>query len=192
MVNRVKKSQQRRADILQTARHLFETQGYEKTSMQQLMEQLDIAKGTIYHYFQSKEELLEAVIAEIVEANIKQMEALVEEKEEAALEKLKALVSMGHLASENASMLEPLHQPGNEAMHLRLLAATLMKQAPLYGKLIQQGCDEGIFQTDFPLECAEFILSATQFLTDAGIYPWTRRRFEASHPSPSPLGRAAA
>ena len=59
-------------------------------------------------------------------------------------------------------------------MHIRLLAATLVKQAPLYGKLIQQGCDEGIFQTDSPLTCAEFILSAVQFLTDLGIYPWTQ------------------
>jgi hypothetical protein len=68
-------------------------------------------------------------------------------------------------------------------MHTRLLAVALLKQAPLYAKLIQQGCDEGIFQTESPLECAEFILSAIQFLTDAGIYPWTQadlmRRIQA-------------
>jgi len=50
----------------------------------------------------------------------------------------------------------------------------LTKQAPFYGELIRQGCQEGIFQTDAPLECAEFILSAIQFLTDSGIYPWTQ------------------
>ncbi len=41
-------------------------------------------------------------------------------------------------------------------------------------ELIWQGCEEGIFQTDTPLECAEFILAAVQFLTDSGIYNWTQ------------------
>ena len=50
----------------------------------------------------------------------------------------------------------------------------LIKQAPLYAKLIRQGCEEGLFQTEAPLECAEFILSGIQFLTDRGIYPWTQ------------------
>ena len=53
----------------------------------------------------------------------------------------------------------------------------------MYGKLIQQGCDEGFFHTDTPLECVEFILSGLQFLTDVGMHPWTQedlnRRFLA-------------
>ena len=59
-------------------------------------------------------------------------------------------------------------------MHARLIAVTLIKQAPLYGELIRQGCGESLFHTDAPLECAEFILSAIQLLTDTGIYPWTQ------------------
>ena len=59
-------------------------------------------------------------------------------------------------------------------MHIRQLAVTLMRQAPLYGELIRQGCDEGLFQTEYPLECAEFILSAVQFLTDMGIHSWAQ------------------
>jgi hypothetical protein len=48
----------------------------------------------------------------------------------------------------------------------------LMRQAPLYAELIRQGCEEGLFQTEHPLECAEFILAGIQFLTDMGIHPW--------------------
>lgn len=168
-----KRSTGRRAEIIKAARDLFQTQGYEKATMQGLMDRLDIAKGTIYHYFSSKEALLEAVIEEMVSANIEQMEAVLAEKKGSALEKIEALVTMGNLAAENADILEQLHKPGNEAMHLRLLAATLTQQAPLYAKLIEEGCKEGIFQTEFPLECAEVILSAIQFLTDVGLYPWT-------------------
>ena len=111
------------------------------------------------------------------------MKTLIKESKGNALEKLKILVKAGNITADNSTILDHLHKPGNDAMHSRLLAATIVKQAPLYAELIQQGSNEGIFQTETPLECAEFILSAIQFLTDMGIYPWTQedlnRRIQA-------------
>ena len=174
MVRIVKKAAERRSEIVKTARHLFQTKEYDKTTMQDMMDQLEIAKGTIYHYFKSKEELLETVIVDIVDENIEQMQLAKMEMNGNALEKIRILIGLGSVAANNSEVLNHLHQPGNTGMHARLLAVALIKQAPLYGGLIRQGCEEGIFQTDFPLECAEFILSAIQFLTDSGIYPWTQ------------------
>ncbi|MFI5342729.1 MAG: TetR/AcrR family transcriptional regulator [Chlamydiales bacterium] len=167
----VKKPTERRAEIVKTARDLFLAKDYDKTTMQDFMNHLGIAKGTIYHYFKSKEELLEAVVEDIVNQHLKKMQILIRETKGNALQKIQALVGS---KIEAPSVVEQLHERGNEAMHTRLLVATLMKQAPLYAKLIQQGCKEGIFQTSAPLECAEFILSAIQFLTDMGICPWTQ------------------
>ena len=175
MARTVKKFVDRKADIVRAARYLFQTKEYDKTTMQNVMDALGIAKGTIYHYFRSKEDLLEAVITQIVEESIEQMQASLKETKGTALEKLKLLVKAGNMTADNKSILDHLHKPGNDAMHSRLLAAALIKQAPLYAAIIQQGCDEGIFATETPLECAEFILSAIQFLTDMGIYPWTQQ-----------------
>lgn len=173
----------RKDEILKVARNLFLSKDYDKTTMVDIMEALEIAKGTIYHYFRSKEALFEAVIEDIVEENIKHMRALVENAPKNALEKIQLLVNAGNISQENEKIIDQLHKPANDALHSRLLAATLMKQAPLYAEIIQQGCDEGIFRTEVPLECAEFILSAIQFLTDMGIYPWTeedlKRRMQA-------------
>lgn len=173
----------RRDEILKVARNLFLTTDYDKTTMVDIMNALEIAKGTIYHYFRSKEALFEAVIEDIVEENIKHMRTLVKNTPKNALEKIQLLVNAGNISQENKKIIEQLHKPANDALHSRLLAATLMKQAPLYAEIIQQGCVEGIFKTEVPLECAEFILSAIQFLTDMGIYPWTeqdlKRRMQA-------------
>lgn len=183
MVRVVKKFSERRSDIVKAARHLFQTKEYEKATMQDVMDSLGIAKGTIYHYFKSKEELLEAVIEDIVEENLEKMQTLIQEAKGNALQNIQILVEAGNISMSQTHILDHLHRRGNEAMHTRLLAVALLKQAPLYAKLIQQGCDEGIFQTESPLECAEFILSAIQFLTDVGIYPWTQadlmRRIQA-------------
>lgn len=173
----------RKDEILKVARNLFLTKDYDKTTMVDIMDALEIAKGTIYHYFKSKEALFEAVIEDIVEENIKHMRTLVKNTPKNALEKIQVLVNAGNISQENEKILEQLQKPANDVLHSRLLAATLMKQAPLYAEIIQQGCDEGIFRTEAPLECAEFILSAIQFLTDMGIYPWTeedlKRRMQA-------------
>lgn len=183
MKRTVKKPSERKEEIIQAATHLFQTKDYEHTSMQDIIEYLGIAKGTIYHYFRSKDELLEAVIMYIVDANLKLMQARVAEAKGDALQKFKILSDASNMAVTHATIWQGLHRPGNEAMHTRLLAVALIKQAPLYAQVIQQGCDEGIFKTTTPLEAAEFILAGAQFLIDYGIYPWSpqdiQRRIQA-------------
>ena len=172
MTRIVKKPDVRRKEIVQAARALFQAKDYEQATMQDVMESLGIAKGTIYHYFKSKDELLEAVVVNMVDEAFERMQALVNEANGNALQKFSLLIRAGNIAENNGEILEHLHGRGNNGLHVRLLAAALIKQAPLYARLIQQGCDEGLFHTSFPLECAEFILAGVQFLTDLGIHPW--------------------
>lgn len=172
MARIVKKSQERRADILQSARHLFTTKQYDKVSMQDIMDELAIAKGTIYHYFASKEALFEAVVEDIANENLAVLEKIVKQPGN-ALEKLQLLVQAGRIIDDNKELAEALHSPANAAMHIRLLAKLILKQAPLYAEVIRQGCQEAVFSTESPLECAEFILSAVQFLSDVGLYAWS-------------------
>jgi len=49
MVRTVKKAEVRKLEIVEMAKSLFQTKGFDETSMQDVMEQLGIAKGTIYH-----------------------------------------------------------------------------------------------------------------------------------------------
>lgn len=173
MTRIVKDPHVRRQEIIEEAMRLFQEKGFEATSVQDVMKGLGIAKGTIYHYFKSKEELMEAVVEKIVLDDFEAKRALLESTAGTAMERLKVLVEHPSLASQNEELLSQLHRPANAGMHTRLLAVSLMKEAELYALIIRQGVEEGIFQTEHPLECAEFILSAVQFLTDAGIHPWT-------------------
>ena len=54
MVRIVKKPEERRQEIVSASRSLFLAQGYERTTMQDVMLKLRIAKGTTYHYFSPK------------------------------------------------------------------------------------------------------------------------------------------
>ena len=139
MVRTVKKPEGRRGEIVATARELFQKKDYESTTMQDIMNALEIAKGTIYHYFKSKEELLEAVVEDTVEEYIAGMEKVLNETEGNGLEKMQALITSGNVEEQYEEILEHLHRPGNVSMHTRQLAVTLSRLAPLYASAIQQG-----------------------------------------------------
>ena len=47
----VKDAELRRQEILMTARELFIKKGYDKTSVNDILKVVDIAKGTFYYYF---------------------------------------------------------------------------------------------------------------------------------------------
>jgi AcrR family transcriptional regulator len=173
MTRIVKKPEERRQEIISAARELFQEQQYEKTTMKDVMDKLGIAKGTIYHYFISKEELLEAVVEQTGDEYVAAMQTLLDGTEGNALERFQILIAAGNIAEDEEHLLDQLHRPGNVGMHTRQLAITISKLAPLYASVIQQGCEEGIFQTEYPLECAEFLLSGVQFLTDIGMHPWS-------------------
>ena len=172
MVRTVKDPETRRQEIVVTASQLFQSKSYKHTSMNDVMDALGIAKGTIYHYFKSKEELLAAVIESIVADDLAQKRLLLAQTPGNAVDKLRILITSTNLATEYGFVLEGLRQTDNVGMHTRLVAAAFAGQSPLYAELIQQGCAEGLFHTEQPLECAEFILAGVLFLMDVVIYPW--------------------
>jgi AcrR family transcriptional regulator len=181
MVRVVKKPEERKSEIIATACQLFLSKGYDSTTMKDVMRHLGIAKGTIYHYFSSKEELLEAVIDSVAEDEMLRLKNLLVNIQGNALERLEKLIMNGsnHDADEvHDDLLDHLHKTSNAGMHIRLLAKVVTMQAPLYAEQFSLGCKEGIFTTDHPLECAEFLLSGIQFLTDMGIYPWSQDQLE--------------
>lgn len=177
----VKKPEVRREEIIKAARELFQTKDYGKTTMQELIEKLSIAKGTLYHYFSSKQEILEAVVENIVDEELVNRERLVncpEVKGLNAIAKIQFLIKKDDLTEENDLILQSLHHPENAEMHTKQLGRYITKLAPLYAKIFAQGCAEGVFKTDYPLEAAEFILAGVQFLTDQGFYQWSNPQIE--------------
>jgi len=184
MARIVKKASERRNEIIKAAREHFQTQDYRKITMQDLMTKLNIAKGTIYHHFASKGEILEAVVEEMVDEDlVRKQNVLKANPQLNPLEKLMLLITGDDMAQENEKLLENLHHPENSAIHARQLARFILKLAPLYASVISEGCEEGVFRTKHPLECAEFLIAGVQFITDMGFYPWEEaqlhRRMEA-------------
>lgn len=64
---RERKKLETKANILGAARHLFEEKGFENTSIEEITEKADVAKGTFFNYFASKDSLMAGIAEEEVE-----------------------------------------------------------------------------------------------------------------------------
>ena len=62
-----------RARIQQVALELFAEQGYDKTSLREIAERLDVTKAALYYHFKSKED----IVRSLVEDYFGQMDALI-------------------------------------------------------------------------------------------------------------------
>src|SRR5579864_8598320 len=70
MVSRTVKAQEyaeKRNAILDVAMRYIATKGYEQMTTQDLLEALQISRGAFYHYFESKQALLLALVERIAE-----------------------------------------------------------------------------------------------------------------------------
>ena len=58
----VKTAEERKNEILDVAEELFAEKGYDNASTNDIIARIGIARGTLYHHFGSKEEILDAIV----------------------------------------------------------------------------------------------------------------------------------
>lgn len=174
-----KEAEERRNEILDKAMMLFVTKGYEKTTINNILQEVGIAKGTFYYYFKSKEEVLDAIIMRVVDEGVRRAELVADDPNLSVYEKAFAIImAQKHEEGPQEDLLEELHEAENAQMHQKSLVQMILKLTPIMTKVIEQGINEGLFQTDYPKEAVEFILTAPSFLFDRGLFQWTEEEFK--------------
>ena len=158
--------------ILDTLRELFKEGKAGTASVSDIAARAGIAKGLIYYYFRSKEEIMDALVLREYEDIIKACADVVERSGGNALEKLALLVKTYRGSYVDSSLDEYLHMPQNAAIHQKSLAQILSALSGIISRIIGQGVVEGLFACDYPREYAEIIMAVFTFLLDPGVFPW--------------------
>ena len=83
----------RTREILAAARRIMERHGLEAATMEEIAASAGVAKGTIYLYFQGKEELIQALISQVGENLLQDLEGILE-RPDSPREKLPQVVSL--------------------------------------------------------------------------------------------------
>lgn len=168
-----KNPEERRNEILDAAEMLFTSKGYAKTTVNDILKEVGVAKGTFYYYFQSKEEVMDAIVGRFIDFGVKAAEDIAANSTLTAQEKMfQILMAQKPDTGKKEEMIEQLHQVNNAEMHQKSLVETILKLTPVLTEIIEQGMEEGVFHTPYPKETVEFLLASSQFLFDEGIFDW--------------------
>lgn len=167
----VKKHHERRTEILDAAERLFYSIGYENCSVNEILREVGIAKGTFYHYFKTKEEAMDAVIRRNVSILVSRVEESIKDKQVDSQEKLmRAFLAMRKEGMEGKGRLDDLHKSENALLHQKSLCQTIEAIAPVLEQIIQDGMEERAWNCRFPLQYMKIFLAAALTLTDEGIF----------------------
>lgn len=155
----IKEAEERKEEILDVAEKLFGTKGFDNTSTGDILEEVGIARGTLYYHFKSKEEILDGVIDRMTEHMMAEAGKIARNQELPVLERLtKALLSFNVETPIGNEVVEQIHRPQNALMHQKIQETLLTGIDPIITELVEEGIRQGIFYTDYPAEVVEMTM----------------------------------
>jgi AcrR family transcriptional regulator len=156
----------RRDAFLDVAQRFVQTKGFDAMSIQDVLDELDASKGAFYHYFDSKQALLEAVVERFADAALLTIAPMLSDANLPAIRKLERVFS--GLASFKAQqkqfvlgIIEVWNSDGNAIVREKLRRLTVNRLVPLLSVVIEQGITEGAFAAQSPDETAMVLTSLT-------------------------------
>jgi AcrR family transcriptional regulator len=164
----------RRTGILDVAQRFVYTKGYEHMSIQDILAELHISKGAFYHYFDSKQSLLEALIERMAKQVIQLLLPIVQDEHLPAPEKLQCVFDAASRWKTDRkelliSLVNAWYTDDNAILRQKAKAALLPLIAPLITTIVRQGVKEGVFQTAYPDQVSWIIFSVLQDFGDTLI-----------------------
>lgn len=169
-MNQKEKSLATRNKILETAGLLFSQKGFEAATMQDIMKESRLSKGSIYYYFKSKEEILNALNDKMLLEN-NPFDAVKNRRDLTGLEKMKLVMKLNqsaHNRMELSKQTVPLLK--NPHMLVKIMESNRQLLSPFWLELIEEGNKDGSVHTPYGKEISELIPLFDLWLTPS-IYP---------------------
>jgi len=155
-----KDPEERKKELIDAAERLFIAVGYDKTAISDIVREVNVSQGAFYYYFDSKEDVLMAVM----EKEIAVMEAdFIRIAEEADLDEAVKLNSMINcfirLTDSGRKILSYIHEVKNKEMREKLRRTRPFSRiAPVMADVISQGIKKGRFRVNHPMETSYLLL----------------------------------
>jgi AcrR family transcriptional regulator len=166
MVRTVKDPDERRSELIASAQNLFYSKGYEKTSVSDIVNEVGVAKGTFYYYFDSKQTILEAMIDELVDYSITLIQPIINDPTLNATEKfVRTFGVIGtwkfNIRGEILVLLRMMYSDENALLRFKTNQRTVELLAPELAPIVQQGIEEGVFNTPFGEDAMKIAFGST-------------------------------
>lgn len=154
-----KTKEERRNEIIETAGKLFEEKGYEQTQVQDIVNEIGVAKGLFYYYFKSKDEVMEELADRYADAIIDAVNKLIY-KDITTFDKINRIFQIFiDSAEKKFGIFMGILNVKNGITHERIFFNVGKKMVPLVTELILSGNDNGECNCSDPKFITEFLVS---------------------------------
>ena len=161
----MKKGEKRKQELIRIAYRMFVSKGYERTSVDDIIREAGIAKGTCYYYFKSKEQMLEEVIEMMLQAEAEKAKTVLQ-ADLSVPEKVVGIIASIQITREEQSIGDALHQPENILMHNKIRERIFDLIVPILSEAAEEGIKEGLFVCDHVPERVRMIMILSSELFD--------------------------
>ena len=171
-MQRKKNPEQTIESIITVSEKLFLEKGYEKTSIQDIMNATGMSKGTIFHHFKSKEDILNAVFAKQADESEQIIkEWLMELKHLKAREKIMIVIER-NFDDKRLRRLDSIMYSlvSNPRFVVAAMNDAVNTSGPVLASLFREGLKDGSIKTEFPDECAEVFFLLLSIWCDPAIF----------------------
>jgi TetR/AcrR family fatty acid metabolism transcriptional regulator len=148
----------KRRQLLDAAVRVFARRGYHGSRVGDIAEAAGVAHGLLYHYFSSKEEVLQVVFSENWGELLARFRA-VEEADEPAAEKLEGLAKILLRTWRNdPDLVTVMVREVARSAHLQAQVLEVREAFAILQRVIEQGQQEGAFRADIDPRFASWIV----------------------------------
>ena len=167
----MKKGEWMRTSILETSEKLFFEKGYDNTSVQDILDRLELSKGGFYHHFPSKEAVLSEILSSHVEKGVEALKASLEGERMSPIARMDRVLGAVNLLSDGdvsygALMVRICYMNGDPVIRTRLRALQLDALRPLFEAAFAMGVSADAFFSRFPGRLADIVLSLVADVDD--------------------------
>ena len=161
---------ERKEELLKIAYNKFITKGYQNTSIDEIINEAKIAKGTYYYYFESKEKTLEEVINMVVEKMTNKAKKTLELELPLEQKFINIILSFKPEINEE-TLTEAINLPENIIMHEKINKKIIKNAVPILSQIVEEGNKQGILncKENIP-EKIKITLMLSSDLFDEGNY----------------------
>jgi AcrR family transcriptional regulator len=174
----------RRDAFLDVAQALILSRGYDRFSVQDILDAAGASKGAFYHYFDSKDALLDAIVDRMADQATARVQPLIDDRSLSAPQKLEAV--FGGIAEFKAErrdlvmgFMEVWGSDDNAVVRERLRHLVAKRQLRLLDAIVRQGIAEGSFTTRFPDDLPRVLVGFMAGMSELAMELWIGRQHGA-------------
>lgn len=161
--------------ILDVAMKLFMEQGYDNTTLADIIRVTGFSKGAIYHHFVSKAEILLRICDRIGEENAAQLARIREDRTLNGQQKLREVFRAALLTDNQQTMLNILPTLTDNPQFLAVEMKSIFEEAvPDYiAPIVREGIEDGSIGAEHPKETAEALVTLSDLWLNPMVMPTT-------------------